>query len=153
MWVTTFEPLYYKRELLQGEGAFLMEHTVCWIFEIFQIHHPPLARMKEQKNTMVLFEIFPEDFHPSFFQKIPVHQFTLTGDFMKPQLQCSYYTGWPKRCDSSIAAYCSLINNIINLVLADMCSFCQPFEDLNKIEWTWTWTEICYWPKSWKISL
>ena len=41
-------------------------------------------------------------------------------------------TGWPKSCDTNVAAYCDLINNAMNLILADMCSFIQPFEDLNK---------------------
>ena len=47
-----------------------------------------------------------------------------------------HYTGWPKSCDTNVAAYCGLINNVMNLILADkyndMCSYSQPFEDLNK---------------------
>ena len=41
-------------------------------------------------------------------------------------------TGWPKSCETNVAAYCGLINNVMNLILADMCSLSQPFEDLNK---------------------
>ena len=43
-------------------------------------------------------------------------------------------TGWPKSCDTNVEAYCGLINNVMNLILADKCSFSQPFEDLNKIK-------------------
>ena len=43
-------------------------------------------------------------------------------------VESSYY----KSCDTTVAAYCGLINNVMNLILPDMCSFSQPFEDLNK---------------------
>ena len=41
-------------------------------------------------------------------------------------------TGWPKSCDTNVAAYCGLITNVMSLVLADMSSFHQPFEDFTK---------------------
>ena len=45
-----------------------------------------------------------------------------------------HHTGWPKSCDTNVAAYCGLINNVMTLILADMCFFSQPVEDINKCE-------------------
>ena len=41
--------------------------------------------------------------------------------------------GWPKSCDLNVQVYCGLIINEIDLILSEMSSFCQPFEDFTKI--------------------
>ena len=41
-------------------------------------------------------------------------------------------TGWPKSCDTNVAAYTGRITNVMDLILADMCPFYQLFEDFSK---------------------
>ena len=44
-----------------------------------------------------------------------------------------YDTGWAKRSDPNVRAYCGLIDNVINLIFTAMSYFRQPFEDFTKI--------------------
>ena len=43
------------------------------------------------------------------------------------------YIYWKaQKCDTNVAAYCGLIAHVMDLIIADMCSLYQAFEDFIK---------------------